>query len=152
MTIDFRWGLPLDARSIFDVAPTQGTLGITNARRLAPGDPDRSIIAARMAHTGEFRMPPLATSRVDEEALDVVRRWIELTTSVTGADHIWIDFNYTGVELGTEPQPFNTLAEGLSAVREGGTVHLAPGSTLERPSIAQQVRLTTTGGVVRFGD
>ena len=59
-----------------DVAPESGDLGTADARLIAPGDPDRSMIAVRMGVRGLGQMPPLATQEVDTEGLAVVRDWI----------------------------------------------------------------------------
>jgi uncharacterized repeat protein (TIGR03806 family) len=49
-----------------------------NTHWLSPGDPARSILVKRMAtRHADSQMPPLATNRVDEEAVDVIRRWIK---------------------------------------------------------------------------
>lgn len=44
---------------------------------IRPGDPEHSSVWYRMATRNPFRqMPPLATRRVDDEATNLVRRWI----------------------------------------------------------------------------
>jgi hypothetical protein len=49
--------------------------------RVAPGDPDRSAIVARMEARGSrMQMPPLATEEADEHGVDAVRSWIESLT------------------------------------------------------------------------
>jgi hypothetical protein len=45
--------------------------------RVAPGQPDRSVLLARMRSHGRFaRMPPLGTQVVDERAADLIEQWI----------------------------------------------------------------------------
>jgi hypothetical protein len=45
--------------------------------RIAPGDPDRSAILARMAsRKKDTAMPPFASEKTDEDGLGLVRRWI----------------------------------------------------------------------------
>jgi hypothetical protein len=45
--------------------------------RVAPGHPERSALAERMgSRWAALQMPPLGTELVDEDALDLVRRWI----------------------------------------------------------------------------
>lgn len=83
--MDLRWHIADADTGILDTPPAN-TLGIPNARLVAPGDPMRSVLYRRMHTTdGAIRMPPLATSRIDEEGTAVVRQWIE--------------------SLGTAPQP-----------------------------------------------
>jgi hypothetical protein len=68
-----------------------------------------------------------------------------------GGPLIWADFNWTGAELGSQPNPYRTLAGGLNVVDAGGTVRIKPGATNATPRIAQQVRLEASGGTVRIG-
>ncbi len=77
VSLDLAWGRALAERGLVDAAPGAGDLGIADARIVAPGAPERSLLLARMEDLGVHRMPPLATSLVDEAAVDVVRRWIE---------------------------------------------------------------------------
>ena len=47
------------------------------ADRVAPGDPDRSMLLARMSSRHPvLQMPPLGTRLVDDEAVRLVRQWI----------------------------------------------------------------------------
>jgi hypothetical protein len=46
--------------------------------RIEPGHPERSALAQRMgSRWAALQMPPLGTELVDEEALDLVRQWIQ---------------------------------------------------------------------------
>jgi len=45
-------------------------------RRLAPGDPEDSLIWVRINERSLWQMPPLATSVVDPDA-ELIRAWIE---------------------------------------------------------------------------
>lgn len=45
--------------------------------RLVPGDPDRSVLLARMSSRHPvLQMPPLGSGLVDEEAVRLIRQWI----------------------------------------------------------------------------
>lgn len=68
---------PLADMQALDVPPIHARLGIDDARLIAPGDPDRSVLLARIGRRGAGQMPALATSVVDEPAVAVVRAWIE---------------------------------------------------------------------------
>ena len=47
------------------------------ASRIEPGDPARSTVVFRMASRNPVRqMPPLGTKIVDQEGLDLIRRWV----------------------------------------------------------------------------
>ena len=52
-------------------------MGVPDARILAPGDPERSTLLLRMVTADErWRMPSLATSVPDLEAINAIRKWI----------------------------------------------------------------------------
>jgi uncharacterized repeat protein (TIGR03806 family) len=72
--IDF--GTALEKTALVDVAPQHGTLDIKDARLIAPGDPAHSVLLARISRRGPGQMPQLATSRVDHEAVEMIRQWI----------------------------------------------------------------------------
>jgi len=60
-----------------DIPPNNGNLGIANARIIAPGDANRSVLLTRMQSTqSNVRMPPLASDIVDSEAVSIVEQWI----------------------------------------------------------------------------
>ncbi len=71
------YSLPLKKTGILGTVPQNGNLGIDNALIVGPGEPDRSMIAYRMAKLGQGRMPHVASSVVDEEAVRLVRAWIK---------------------------------------------------------------------------
>ncbi len=70
------YSLPLEKTGIINALPQNGSFGITGARIVAPGDPDRSLIPWRMAKLGQGRMPHIASSVVDEDAVKLLREWI----------------------------------------------------------------------------
>lgn len=74
--IDLRWGTALADRNLLNALPTAGGLGINAARIIAPGEPSRSVLLARMNDLGIHRMPPLGSSRVDQAAVTLVSDWI----------------------------------------------------------------------------
>jgi uncharacterized repeat protein (TIGR03806 family) len=78
---DFRFSTPLAQASFCDKAPEQGSLGVTNARLLAPGDPGRSLLSLRMHALDANRMPPLASRGEDTVGLGVVDAWISSLTA-----------------------------------------------------------------------
>lgn len=67
---------PLDKMRLLDIIPQHDRLGVEDARLIAPGDPERSILLKRMEQRGRGQMPPLATSRVDAAATMLLREWI----------------------------------------------------------------------------
>jgi uncharacterized repeat protein (TIGR03806 family) len=68
---------PLEKARILDVKPLHHTFDLRDARIIAPGSPERSVLLYRMNNREAGHMPPLATSRVDRDAVAVLRAWIE---------------------------------------------------------------------------
>ncbi|MDB4937623.1 MAG: hypothetical protein JWP87_4595 [Labilithrix sp.] len=73
--LDLRFDTPL-AKTGLCREPQAGSLGITDPRIVAPHDPARSVIVARMRALDERRMPKLATRVVDEAGVAAVEAWI----------------------------------------------------------------------------
>ncbi|MGD8811315.1 MAG: PQQ-dependent sugar dehydrogenase [Thioalkalispiraceae bacterium] len=74
--MDLRMATSLANTGICNHAPLSDTLGLSDPMIVAPGDPDNSILVLRMEDLGQNRMPPLATSIVDTQAISVIRDWI----------------------------------------------------------------------------
>jgi uncharacterized repeat protein (TIGR03806 family) len=73
---DLQASITLGATNAVNVPPGQGTFGLPDPRVLVPGDPERSLVYLRMKMEGLGRMPHVASSVVDREALDLLRAWI----------------------------------------------------------------------------
>jgi hypothetical protein len=63
----------------------------------------------------------------------------------------WVDFPYTGQELGTFTAPFNTLAEGMASVSTGGALKIKAGTSAERPTLSKPMTISAYGGLVTIG-
>lgn len=74
--IDLRYNASFNEMNLCNVAPTAGDLGLSNARRVVPGAPERSVLLARMQATDDNRMPPLGTLDEDTAATALVSAWI----------------------------------------------------------------------------
>ncbi len=74
--LDLRFSTPLAEMELCDAPPRAGDLGVADARLLAPGDPARSLLSARVRTLGSTRMPPVASSRVDEQGAELLDAWI----------------------------------------------------------------------------
>jgi hypothetical protein len=61
---------------IFDVVPQHHKFDLPDARLIAPGHPERSVLLHRVQTRGAGQMPPLATNQVDEAAVKMLREWI----------------------------------------------------------------------------
>ncbi len=76
VNLDLRYSTTLAATQTCNVQPAAGDLSISNARIIAPGEPERSVLLARMKVRDVNQMPPLASHLVDQEAVDVIAAWI----------------------------------------------------------------------------
>jgi len=52
-------------------------LGVNDARVVKPGSPDASVLLLRMEATDVHKMPPIGRNLVDDQAVALVRQWIE---------------------------------------------------------------------------
>lgn len=74
--LDLRRSTALADTGLCDASPRAGDAGIGDARLVAPGDPDRSVLLARMRSLGSIRMPPVGSLRVDDDGSGVIAEWI----------------------------------------------------------------------------
>ena len=74
---DLRWSTPLERTHTVGQEPGQGRTGGPGSQVIAPGAPQRSELLLRMLASGPGRMPTLASSRVDWEAVRAIGEWIE---------------------------------------------------------------------------
>jgi uncharacterized repeat protein (TIGR03806 family) len=61
---------------IVDETPKHDKFGVQDAKLVAPGEPQRSILLHRISIRGKGQMPPLATALVDDPAVAMLREWI----------------------------------------------------------------------------
>jgi uncharacterized repeat protein (TIGR03806 family) len=73
---DLQASIPLVATKAVNTPPGQGAFQLADPRILVPGDPERSLVYQRMKMQGLGRMPHVASSVVDHEALTMLRAWI----------------------------------------------------------------------------
>lgn len=74
--LDLSYSVRTDQINALDVAATQGTFGIENARVIDPGNPSRSVLFYRMATSGTGHMPKIWGRENDRSGLLLVRDWI----------------------------------------------------------------------------
>jgi hypothetical protein len=74
--IDLEFKTTSEKTKLFDVQPLHDTYGLPDARLVAPGSPERSVLLHRMSHRERGHMPPLATSLVDRDAVKLMADWI----------------------------------------------------------------------------
>lgn len=75
-SMDFRFSTPMSATNACDVMPQEGEFGIANARLIAPGAPERSIIIERATRRDIYQMPPTGSNLVDTEGMTLLTDWI----------------------------------------------------------------------------
>ena len=66
-----------DQVRLYDVRPVHTSFDITDARLIAPGAPERSLLLSRMQRRGHGQMPPMATNQIDGQAIELIRQWIQ---------------------------------------------------------------------------
>ena len=67
----------LENMRIIDVRPQHTTFELPDARIIAPGHPERSVMFWRLTHRGFGQMPPIAVTTVDEDAVRLFEAWIQ---------------------------------------------------------------------------
>ena len=75
MDLSFLASLP--ATQSCDQPPSAGDLGVADARIVAPGAPERSLLYLRALRRGEGQMPPIGSLRADDDGTALIREWIE---------------------------------------------------------------------------
>jgi uncharacterized repeat protein (TIGR03806 family) len=75
--LDLRASTPIAQTATRDVPPQKGDLGLVNARVIAPGAKERSVLWERIRRLDGTRMPPLATHVVDQDAVVLIGGWID---------------------------------------------------------------------------
>ena len=76
VNIDFRYSTPLASMNACNVVPNS-TLGIPNARIIAPGSSASSVLVARMNTRNQNAMPPLASNLIDAAGVALLTQWID---------------------------------------------------------------------------
>ena len=74
--INFDWTLPLDRMRAIGEPPQHDTFGLADARVIAPGAADRSVILPRVAMRGPGQMPPVGSRVPDAEGVRLLAEWI----------------------------------------------------------------------------
>lgn len=78
VAIDLRYQTGLAAMGLVNQAPTSGDLGLTNAARIRSGSKESSVLWERIRRRdGTTQMPPIATNRIDQAAVDLIGQWID---------------------------------------------------------------------------
>ncbi|MEQ9409820.1 MAG: c-type cytochrome [Fuerstiella sp.] len=110
-----------DSMRILDEYPQHATFGLSQPRIVASGDPDQSIMLARISRRGRGQMPPLVSQQVDESAVELFRSWIASMTPQRPFVRDWSVADLTP-ELSTL-QEGRSLARGKVLFRSAGCGH-----------------------------
>jgi hypothetical protein len=61
---------------LIDEEPLHDRFDIKDARIVAPGAPERSVLFQRVSRRGTGQMPPLMSTEVDRATVEMIGRWI----------------------------------------------------------------------------
>lgn len=75
--MELEFGKTLEEMRIVNVKPIHDTFGLKDAKLVAPGHPERSVLLHRISHRDKGHMPPLATRVVDTVMVEAIREWIQ---------------------------------------------------------------------------
>jgi putative heme-binding domain-containing protein len=73
---DIRWDRTLAETKLVDAPPMKGDCGLLDARLVAAGQPQRSVLYSRMAKLGAGRMPHIGAHKVDLSGCQTIQQWI----------------------------------------------------------------------------
>jgi uncharacterized repeat protein (TIGR03806 family) len=71
------FGTAIEKQNLINADPLHDRFGIADAKLVAPGAPERSLLLSRLARRGRGQMPQLATTLVDERAVALFTEWIK---------------------------------------------------------------------------
>lgn len=67
---------PLRGAHLIDQVPQHDRFDLPEARIVAPGAPERSVLRYRLSRRGTGQMPPLVSTEVDHDAVKLIDAWI----------------------------------------------------------------------------
>jgi uncharacterized repeat protein (TIGR03806 family) len=68
--------IPLTETKAVNTKPGQGAFQLADPRILVPGEPDRSLVVARMKLSSLGRMPHIGSKVIDEAGVALLQKWI----------------------------------------------------------------------------
>lgn len=80
-SMDLRYQVALEQCGLINETPRHLNFEIPDAKLVSPGNPGESVLLRRVATRENGRMPPLATSLVDEAAVNMLKDWINTLSS-----------------------------------------------------------------------
>jgi beta-glucanase (GH16 family) len=102
MDLDFRTRRT-DQMKVVGAVPLHDHFGKQNARLVAPGNAEQSVLLHRLSIREPGQMPPLGSSAVDEKALGLLREWIAGLPNIQAQPKE--PLSVRGSETGGSPKP-----------------------------------------------
>ena len=155
MLLDFI--TPLDKMKLVDALPVHDKFGLSDARLIAPGHPERSVLLHRVATRGRGQMPQLATSIIDQSAVAMLTEWIRQMAPSEDDGRKFSNFQFSVVPQGRQNMEAQRLTQQLA--RAMRTASSPPYSTeeqgilrpLSNPCLRSQIEARTADGVCHTG-
>ena len=76
-TFDVTFSKTLSETKLVEALPMRGSMGLSDARLVAAGDPSRSVVWVRMAKSGSGHMPHTGATTIDAEGVRLLGSWIQ---------------------------------------------------------------------------
>ena len=119
--------LPMAETMMLDEKPVRGELGLTAARVISPGNPNQSVLMARIARSGNGHMPMIGAREVDPKGFKLLWDWI------------------AGSKASPTPKDVKTSSEALLAVNA-----ISRGQQAFDPALAKHPNPEISGYFERF--
>jgi mono/diheme cytochrome c family protein len=75
--MNLAWHAAPDKVKVVDAKPVHALPGVDDARIVAPGSPERSVMWRRLSLRGRGQMPPIGSNEIDAAGRDLIRQWIQ---------------------------------------------------------------------------
>lgn len=79
--MDLRFGSTFQETNTCDADGEAGDIGVAGAKLIVPGTPSKSLVSLRSHSPAANRMPPLASSVVDDQGVTLLDEWIASITA-----------------------------------------------------------------------
>ncbi len=74
--MELKFSTPLEDMKIVSEFPQHATFGLAQPQIVSPGNPEQSVMLARLVRRVRGQMPPLVSNQVDDDAVELFRQWI----------------------------------------------------------------------------
>jgi len=158
-TVSFSVGFSEDVQNFDDgetdlVITETGTVDHTGTS-IAGGPQTYTVDVTGVSGEGTMTLAVSTTSDVQDMATNTLASSVTSSAVIIDSTIKWVDFGFTGDEMGTESNPFNTLQEATDVLTEGGTIKVKGNTgknwTSETPRITTPMRIEAVNGTVIIG-